>query len=96
VVAEIFPVEVPPVAENATLEPPVVSKFPAASRLVRVRVTEFPEFTVAALRETVEVTSEIGPGRTCTVGDAVVTKEPPMVAWIVVAVPARTPVKVAV
>ena len=68
---------------------------PAASRAWSVRVAVEPERIVPDDVETVEVAVAIAPG--FTVIDVVeVTAFPPIVAWIVVAEPDVTPVKVAV
>jgi hypothetical protein len=91
-VPEIVPVDVPPVREKTTVDPPVVIKFPAASRAVKVRVISEPEITVGLETATVEVAIEIAPGLTVIVGRAVVIVEPLMVAFIVVADPESTPV----
>jgi hypothetical protein len=96
VVAEIFPVEVPPVCEKTTGVPPLVRLFPAASRAIKVRVRLFPLATVAAEAVTRDCVKDRGPGVTVTVGIAEDTGVPPMVAVIVVGVPEITPVKVAV
>ena len=91
-----MPVEVPPVRENTTVSPPTVRLLLAASRKVRVRVTELPLATLPAETETREFTTEGEPGFTVTVGKVDVTLDPEMVAPIDVGVPAVTPVKVAV
>lgn len=78
---------------NAIVAPPVVRELPAASLPVSVRVTLLPLETEPDDTETTDVDAEIAPGVTVTVGIAVVTFAPPIVAWIVVAVPARRPVK---
>ena len=96
VVAPIVPVLDPPEAVKTTVEPPVVRLFPAASLACKVSVSLLPEATVGLDTLTVEVVTETGPGVTATVGSVEVTGEPPIVAPIVVAVPASTPVKVAV
>lgn len=90
-----MPVDVPPELLNTTVAPPPVKLFPAASFAVKVAVIEEPEFTELEETETTEVVAEIAPGRTCNVGSEVVINVPPMVARNVVAVPATTPVKVA-
>ena len=89
----MVPVLVPPVAVNATIEPPVARLLPAASRAWRVNVAVPPERTVPAEGVTVDCVVEIGPGVTWTVGNGVeVTLVLLIVAWIVTAVQARTPV----
>lgn len=95
VVAEIVPVDVPPVDVKATVDPPVDNKLLLESRAVKVRVTVEPEFTVPADTLTVEFARLMGPAVTVTVGRVLVTETPPMVPVMVVAVPATTPVKVA-
>lgn len=92
----MLPVLVPPERVKATVSPPDVSWFPFASFAVKVRVTAELEATVPEETETTDWDKETGPGVTVTVGAVLVTVLPPMVAWIVVAVPERTPVKVAV
>jgi hypothetical protein len=96
VTAEKLPVEVPPVRETATVRPPEGSWFPAASFAVIVTVTPDPEATVPAETETVDWARDTPPAVTVTDGAAEVTLEPPIVAWIAVAVPVETPVKDAV
>lgn len=91
----MVPVEVPPLRLNTTVAPPVVRLFPAASRACKVRVTVLPDCTVAEETETMDVAELIAPGVTVMVGMVVVTGVPPMVAAMVVAVPATRPVKVA-
>ena len=76
--------------------PPEVTKFPAASLVVNLRVTGEPELTEAAETVMTEVAALEAPGTTVTVGEAVVIEDPPMVAVMLVAVPANVPVKVAV
>lgn len=92
----MVPVLVPPLFVKTTVEPPVVKLFPAASFALNVRVTALPDVTVAEETDKVEVTAEMAPGLTVTVGSAVLTKVPPMVARMLVAVPLTTPVKLAV
>lgn len=95
VTAPKFPVEVPPLRLNTTVEPPPLKAFPAASRAVKVTVMLLPDATDAFETAIVEFPGEIIPGVTVTVGLPEVTAEPAMVAVIFVAVPARTPVKIA-
>ena len=97
VTEEKLPVLVPPELLMATVRPPVVRLLPALSLAVSRRVTDWPAATVVGLPTIlrVEVLSETGPGITMICGEAVVTDTPPMVAPMFVAVPARTPVKVA-
>jgi hypothetical protein len=91
VVAEIFPVAVPPVLEKTTLLPPVVSVLPAESRAVSESEVVVPEAIVEDPTEIVELARETGPG--ITVRFAVFeTASPERVALIVVAVPERIPV----
>jgi hypothetical protein len=95
VVAEIFPVDVPPVRENTTLLPPVVNVFPAVSWAVRVNAVVVPEAKVVVPTAMVELASDIGPGTTVRLAVPVILL-PEIVALIVVAVPERIPVKVLV
>ena len=69
---------------------------PLASRAVSVTVTLLPELTDPEATLKVLWAADEVPVVTATVGEVVVTATPPMVALIVVAVPAVTPVKVAV
>jgi hypothetical protein len=97
VVELIVPVLVPPTAVKTTADPPEVRLLPAASFACSVSVTALPPSTVPPPDTlTTELAVEAGPGVTVTVGSAVVTGVPPIVASIVVAVPAATPVKAAV
>jgi hypothetical protein len=95
VVAPTVPVLVPPEAVNTTVAPPVLRLLPAASFACSVSVTALPDATVGADTLTTDPAVEIGPTVTWTVGSAVVTATPPIVAPIVLGVPARTPVKLA-
>ena len=92
----ILPVDDPPLDVIVTVAPPLESTFPAASFPVKVRVTALPDKTVEAETAKSEVLELIVPGVTVTVGIEVVTVTPPMVAAIFVALPAKTPVTVAV
>ena len=92
----MVPVLVPPVPVKITVAPPAVRLLPAASFAWSVRVTAAPEATVPLETLTVDVVVETEPGVTATAGSAVVTAVPPMVAPIVVAVPAVPAVNVAV
>src|ERR1041384_2573245 len=96
VVEPIVPVLVPPRRENATIAPPVERMFPAASFACSVSVLVAPERMLPLDTVTVEVTAEIRPGVTVTVGSAVLTGVALIVAPIFVAVPATRPVNVAV
>ena len=96
VVVPIVPVLVPPLEVNTTTSPPVVSLFPAASFATSVRVAEFPDSTLALEVVMTDVARETGPTVTAMVGCGVVTGLPPIVAPMVVAVPASTPVNAAV
>lgn len=78
------------------MDPPVVRLFPAKSFACNVRLILEPEATDELETLINEVEVEIIPGLTSTVGRLVVTATPPMVAPMVVAVPASTPVKTAV
>ena len=96
VVALIVPVELPPERLNTTVAPPTVIELPAASLACKVSVEVPPELIVALPTNICEV-AELGPpGVTVTLGAAVVTLVPPILAVIVVAEPATAPVKVAV
>jgi hypothetical protein len=98
VVAPTVPVLVPPEAENTTVDPPVLRLLPAASLACSVSVTALPDATVPLDTLTTDPVAavEIAPGVTVTVGSVVVTATPPIVAPIVLALPAKTPVKIAV
>jgi len=88
---------VPPVTVNATVDPPVGNALPAASRACSVSVAVPPDTTVPVDTETCDVAVEMVPGVTVTVGSgADATGAALIVAPIVVAVPAITPVNVAV
>lgn len=93
--AEIDPVEVPPVNEKTTVCPPVVTAFPPASKVVNVRVTLPPDNTDEEDTVRIEVAVEGGPGTTVIVGLAVVTVTPLIVASISVGVPELMPVNTA-
>jgi hypothetical protein len=95
VVPPIVPVLVPPEAENTTAAPPAGRLLPPASFACSVSVTALPAATVGADALTTDVAVAAGPGFTVTVGSVVDTAAALMVAPIVVAVPARTPVKIA-
>ena len=90
------PVLEPPVRPNTTLKPVVERLLPAASRARSVTVTVLPEDTVPEDTVTREFAADRLPGFTVTLGKVDVTETPPMVPPIVVAVPATTPVNVAV
>src|SRR6266513_3729211 len=90
------PVLVPPELEKTTIAPPVVTLFPAASLPRRCRVTTAPDVTVPLEIVTGDADGEIAPGETVIVGALLVTAAPLIVAPIVVAVPASTPVNTAV
>src|SRR5213592_2925896 len=92
----MVPVLVPPELENTTIAPPVVTLFPAASLPRRCRVTTAPDVTVPFEIVTGDADGEIAPGDTVIVGALLVTGAPLIVAPIVVAVPASTPVNTAV
>lgn len=92
----MLPVLTPPVWLNTTASPPVVRVLPAPSLAVKVSVTLLPEATELDERVIVDWATEIVPGVTLAVGFVVVIGAPPMVAPMLVAVPARTPVSVAV
>lgn len=65
---------------------------PAASLACRVRVLLEPEEMVLEDTATVEVFTEAGPGVTVREGATELTNVPPIVAVILVALPARSPV----
>ena len=92
----MVPVLVPREAEKTTTSPPVVRLLPAASRVRSVSVEVPPETMVELETETCDVVVDAGPGSTAIDSDPDVTGFPSMVAPIVVGVPARTPVNVAV
>lgn len=96
VVALIVPVEVPPEFEKTIVAPPLVTVLPAASLPVSVTTTPEPLATVLLATDTTELVAEIIPGKTDTVGKLVATGVPLTFALILVAVPAKTPVKLAV
>ena len=96
VVGPITPVLVPPARVNPTVSPPVGRLFPAASFACSVSVTAVPEATVPLETVTSDVATEAGPAITMIVGSVEVTGLPLIVAPMVVAPPATTPVKVAV
>ena len=96
ITALTVPVLVPPDMLKAMLSPPVVTAFPAASRVVTRAVTVLPLATVEEVAETRLVASETGPGVTVIVGKGDVSALPLIVAPIVAAVPAVVPVNVPV
>ena len=96
VTVPIVPVDVPPDTPKVTVEPPVVSRLPAASRTVSVKVALLPDATVEGLDDIVDVAVEIAPGVTVIVGKVELIVEPLICAAICFAVPFSTPVKVAV
>src|SRR5439155_802159 len=96
VVPPIVPVLVPPDRVNTTDRRPVGRLFPAASLACRVSVAVAPDTTVLLEVVTVDVLRDAEPGVTVIVGRADVTALPPMVAPMVVALPAPVPVNVAV
>jgi hypothetical protein len=87
---------VPVPGENPTVSPPAGRLLPAASLARNVTVTELPEATVLFDTVTDEVEVETEPGVTVMVGAVDVTAAALIVAPMVVAVPAVTPVKLAV
>lgn len=96
VTLEKLPLDVPPLLENAIVDPPLVNKLAFESFAVRVTVIALPEAIVEFETDTMDCEREIAPGLTVTVGRAEVILDPPIVAVIVVAVPEATPVNVAV
>ena len=70
--------------------------FPARSLACIVSVVALPDVTVALSTVTREVLTEIAPGVTVMVGSVVLMGLPPIVAPMLLAVPAVTPVNVAV
>lgn len=92
----MLPVEVPPAWEKTTTDPPVERMLLFESRPCKVKVMLDPELTVVDETLNSELAIEIVPGVTVTLGNADVIFTPPIVPLMVVAVPARTPVKVAV
>ena len=93
--ALMAPVLVPPANPNTTVAPPVVSAFPAASLACKNSVSTPPDVSDAANTVTVDVAAEMAPAPTVIVGSAVPTGVALTVAPIVVALPAVTPVNVA-
>ncbi len=92
----IVAVLLPPFVVNKTESPPLETWFPFPSFAVNVSVIVEPEATVDAETEVTEVKTEADAGVTVIVGMELVTAEPPIAALSVVAVPASTPVNVAV
>ena len=92
VVAEIEPLLVPELLEKATVKPPTVAVFPAASLAVSVSVDVLPLVIDALATLMSDCEREIVPTCTETCGDVVVTGVPPIVALMLVAVPAIAPV----
>ena len=80
----IDPLLLPPDALNTTTSPPIVSRFPAASFARSRNVTMAPDAIVSVDVVKTDVTGEIAPGMTATVGSGVVTGLPPIVAPMVV------------
>src|SRR5258705_499785 len=96
VVGPTVPPLVPAVTVNATVDPPIVNALPAASCACSVSVPVPPEPIVSLDTLTTDAAAEIGPPATVTVGGVEATGAELIVAPTVVAVPARTPVNVAV
>lgn len=92
----MVPVLVPPDPAKTTVSPPAVNGLLFASLVKRVRVTLDPEATDEREAVSTDWETDAAPGLTVTVGRVLVTALPPIVELIVVAVPATTPVKVAV
>src|SRR5262245_55540883 len=90
------PLLVPAPGPNTTLAPPVVSRLPLASLAVSVTVVELLDCKLERPTETADCVTLAAPGVTVMVGSAEVTGLPPMVAVMLRAVPAKTPVNVAV
>ena len=90
------PLLVPPLIVKTTVRPPVVKRFPAASRAVNVAVEVEPACIAEDDKVTVDCDKLIGPGVTVIVGIVEVTVEPLIVAVTVVAVPAIKPWKLAI
>lgn len=91
-----LPELVPPERLKATVAPPVGIRLPASSLPVRVTVEVEPEAMVAEETEISEAEAEMVPTVTVTLGEPLVTAEPPTVAVMLVEVPASTPVNEAV
>ena len=91
------PVLEPPIP-TVTASPPAERSFPLASInwMVMDEVSTAPRLTAAGFGVIVDVAALAGPGVTVTVGNVDVTATVLIVALIVVAVPAVTPVNVAV
>jgi hypothetical protein len=92
----MVPVLVPPLTVNTTVRPPVVRFVPLEFLAWSVRVTRPPDTTVAAETDTVDTLVETTGLAVTVIVLVEVTAAPPIVARIVVAVPALTAVKVAV
>src|ERR1041384_3558803 len=90
------PVLGPPLVLNTTAAPPVVRLLPAASLACRVSVTVPPDMIVPLDTDTTEVVAEAAPAVTVICGRTVLTGVALIVAPIVVGVPDRIPVNVAV
>ena len=87
----------PLVLEKRTVNPPAERVLPAASRAVKVTVVEVPDAIESDDTATDDLATDTFPGVTVIVGLGVfVTAALSMVAFIVVALPAISPVKVAV
>src|SRR5207245_9458844 len=84
----IFPVLVPPPWVNTTVSPPAVRLFPAASLACSVSVAVAPDATVLLDEVTGADVGAAVPGATLIAARAGLTALPPMVAPMVVAVPA--------
>jgi len=96
VTPENVPLDPPPERLKLTAEPPVVRLFPEASLACKVTVEVAPAKITAGVTLTVDLAKLIDPAVTVTVGKAEVRAFPAIVAPILVAVPAKTPVKLAV
>jgi hypothetical protein len=95
VVVDRLPVEVPPLRLITIVDPPAVRSFPFTSLAWRVIVLVVPEGTVAGETAKVDWLAEMLPGITVIVGRVEVMEEPPIVAVMLVAVPAVRPLNVA-
>ncbi len=82
--ALIDPLLLPPDALNTTASPPIASRLPAASFARSRSVAMAPDAIVSVDVVKTDVIGEIAPGLTVTVGNAVVTGVPPIVAPMVV------------
>lgn len=96
VVALMVPVLVPPVLVNTTVRPPELKVLPFESWAMTVSIEAVLNRILAKDTVTSDCDKLRGPGVTVMVGKVLVIALPPMVALMVVAVPATIPVKLEV